>query len=313
MRPIPRLVQNRHETRNQVRLVAVSHVTAGICASGSRAGVQRVVRARLFAGGGMRAVLRIHYGPMDGVIYNTAVYFRNVYRDEWLEDDFAKRVIRAVDKSEVVGPHLIESRVLGPIPPEGLSGGVKTLLLINFMPDKVFNASTCGDNCAHWLLAIGRKQDVTINLRHILADNGLADSSGGCNARLPGRALRLVDQLHERLARPREPERPPRPVAGLLTDGVGVDLRARAQVGPPREALARGAACALVRAAPPGRTRAAGAGPHAGRRAGLPVPRGAGAGCRLSSASAARVKFVPPETSSRCFLLRASCISLGFP
>ena len=54
-------------------------------------------------------------------------------------------------------------------------------------------------------------------------------------------------------------------------------------------------------------------GPHAGRRAGLPVPRGAGAGCRLSSASAARVKFVPPETSSRCFLLRASCISLGFP
>ena len=150
----------------------------------------------------MRAVLRIHYGPMDGVIYNTAVYFRNVYRDEWLEDDFAKRVIRAVDKSEVVGPHLIESRVLGPIPPEGLSGGVKTLLLINFMPDKVFNASTCGDNCARWLLAIGRKQDVTINLRHILADNGLADSSGGCNARLPGRALRLVDQLHERPARP---------------------------------------------------------------------------------------------------------------
>lgn len=116
----------------------------------------------------MRAVLRIHYGPMDGVIYNTAVFFRNVYRDEWLEDDFAKRVIRAVDKSEVVGPHLIESRVLGPIPPEGLSGGVKTLLLINFMPDKVFYASTCGDNCARWLLAIGRKQDVTINLRHMM-------------------------------------------------------------------------------------------------------------------------------------------------
>ena len=79
------------------------------------------------------------------------------------------------------------------------------------MPDRVFNASTCGDNCARWLLAIGRKQDVTINLRHILADNGLADSSGGCNARLPGRVLRLVDQLHERPARPHGPERPPRP------------------------------------------------------------------------------------------------------
>lgn len=117
-------------------------------------------------------VLRIHYGPMDGVIFNTAVYFKNVYQDAWLEDDFAKRMIAGVDKSKVVGPHLIESRVLGPIPPTGLSGGVKTLLLVNFMPEKVFNASTCGDNCARWLLAIGRKQDVTINLRHLMNFGG---------------------------------------------------------------------------------------------------------------------------------------------
>ena len=117
-------------------------------------------------------MLRIHYGPMDGVIFNTAVYFKNVYQDAWLEDDFAKRMIAGVDKSKVVGPHLIESRVLGPIPPTGLSGGVKTLLLVNFMPEKVFNVSTCGDNCARWLLAIGRKQDVTINLRHLMNFGG---------------------------------------------------------------------------------------------------------------------------------------------
>lgn len=72
-------------------------------------------------------MLRIRYGPMDGVIYNTAVYFRNVYRDEWLEDDFAKRVIRVVDKSEVVGPHLIESRVLGPHPARGSLWGSQDL------------------------------------------------------------------------------------------------------------------------------------------------------------------------------------------
>jgi hypothetical protein len=50
----------------------------------------------------------------------------------------------------------------------GLSGGVKTLILVLFEPTKIFNASTCGDNCAKWLLKIAEKEDRTINLRHIM-------------------------------------------------------------------------------------------------------------------------------------------------
>lgn len=57
----------------------------------------------------------------------------------------------------------------GQIPPERLSGGVKTLLLILNEPDKIFNASTCGDNCAKWILEIGKRIDVTINLRHMMS------------------------------------------------------------------------------------------------------------------------------------------------
>ena len=34
--------------------------------------------------------------------------------------------------------------------------------------DKIFNASTCGDNCAKWLLKMGEQRDVTINLRHLM-------------------------------------------------------------------------------------------------------------------------------------------------
>ena len=49
-----------------------------------------------------------------------------------------------------------------------LSGGVKTLILINNMPDKVFNASNCGDNCALWLLKLAAEKDITINLMHIM-------------------------------------------------------------------------------------------------------------------------------------------------
>ena len=35
-----------------------------------------------------------------------------------------------IDKSEYVGGQLIKSEVLGPIPPERLSGGLKTLISI---------------------------------------------------------------------------------------------------------------------------------------------------------------------------------------
>ena len=35
-------------------------------------------------------------------------------------------------------------------------------------PDKIFNASACGDNCAKWLLEIGKIKDITINLRHMM-------------------------------------------------------------------------------------------------------------------------------------------------
>ena len=114
-------------------------------------------------------MLNIYFGDMPEAVYNTSVYFNYTYEDEWLTSDFAREVIKKIDKSNVLGPHAIESPVLGVIPPENLSGGTKTLLLMANDPEKVFNASTCGDNCAKWILEIGRIKDVTINLRHMMS------------------------------------------------------------------------------------------------------------------------------------------------
>jgi hypothetical protein len=113
-------------------------------------------------------MLNIFYGNMEDVIFNTSVYFKNTYEPEWIVSDLARKIILDVDKSEVIDSECIKSPVLGMIPPERLSGGTKTLLLVLNEPDKVFNASTCGDNCAKWLLTIGKMQDVTINLRHLM-------------------------------------------------------------------------------------------------------------------------------------------------
>ena len=114
-------------------------------------------------------VLMIIYGDNPQSVYNTNVYFKNIYEPEWFESDIAKRMVKDVDDSDVLSGECINSPVLGQIPPERLSRGVKTLLLILNEPDKIFNALGCGDNCAKWLLEIGRQKDITVNLRHMMS------------------------------------------------------------------------------------------------------------------------------------------------
>ena len=113
-------------------------------------------------------MLNIFYCDMNNAIYNTASYFKYDYEDEWITDPFVKEMIQDVDQSTVLDSGVIDSPVLGKIPPTGLSGGVKTLILVKFDKDKIFNASTCGDNCAKWLLKIAETEDRTINLRHLM-------------------------------------------------------------------------------------------------------------------------------------------------
>lgn len=113
-------------------------------------------------------MLTVYFGDMEDVVYNTSVYFKFNYEPSWLEDPFVQEMILDVDSSRVLGNGAIDSPVLGVIAPITLSGGVKALILIDKVPTKVFNASNCGDNCAKWLLRIGERHDVTVNLRHIM-------------------------------------------------------------------------------------------------------------------------------------------------
>lgn len=113
-------------------------------------------------------MLSIYLGDMEEAIYHPPTYFNNTYEDEWLIDPLSIAMIEDVDKSKVIGEHIIESPILGAIPPLQLSGGVKTLMLMAFDESgKVFN-TTCGDNCAKWILEIAKHKDLTINLHHIM-------------------------------------------------------------------------------------------------------------------------------------------------
>lgn len=113
-------------------------------------------------------MLNVYFGNMPEAIYNPPVYFKNTYMDEWITDEFSREMIKDVDKSIVLDSGVIDSPVLGKIPPVSLSGGVKTLILMQNDDGEIFNASACGDNCAKWILKIAEKKDLTINLRHVM-------------------------------------------------------------------------------------------------------------------------------------------------
>lgn len=116
-----------------------------------------------------RAMLKIIFGDVENAVYHPPTYFDNRYEDEWITAPLSVAMIKDIDKSDVVGTHLIQSPVLGPISTKEISGGVKTLILMAFdQSGRIFNASACGDNCVKWIVEISREKDLTINLHHVM-------------------------------------------------------------------------------------------------------------------------------------------------
>lgn len=113
-------------------------------------------------------MLNIYFGKMPEAVYNTNIYFNNTYKDSWITAQLTRDIIKAVDHSDVIDEKTIISPIFGNMGPKKLSGGVKTLILIAFDKKKVFNASTCGDNCAEWILKMAKDRKVVINLHHLM-------------------------------------------------------------------------------------------------------------------------------------------------
>ena len=42
-------------------------------------------------------MLKIYFGDMPEAIYNTEIYFKNTYQEDWITDDFAREIIKGVE------------------------------------------------------------------------------------------------------------------------------------------------------------------------------------------------------------------------
>lgn len=107
-------------------------------------------------------MVSVFFGLDRTAVLNVDIYFNNVFEYEWLDDEFVKDMIKDIDNSTVLSNQCIQSPVLGQIPPERLSGGVKTCIMLykldNFIPDLV----VCGENCEAWLSKIFAVKDCRV-------------------------------------------------------------------------------------------------------------------------------------------------------
>lgn len=60
-------------------------------------------------------MLNIIFGEVENAVYHPPTYFDNQYEDEWITDPLTVAMIKDIDRSDVIGAHLIQSPVLGPI------------------------------------------------------------------------------------------------------------------------------------------------------------------------------------------------------
>lgn len=107
---------------------------------------------------------------MKEKIVHPGKYFDSIYEASWLNNEFAKAVIKAIDKSDHIKDNYIESPILGGISPRDLSTGCKGLILLQNLPGIVANGERFGDNCFPWLSKLGEMQDIHITLHHYLRD-----------------------------------------------------------------------------------------------------------------------------------------------
>ncbi len=108
-------------------------------------------------------MLNVRFGFDKNCIRDIDLYFDNVYDEKWLDDELVKDMIKAVDRSEVISEQTIVSPVLGQIPPERLSGGVKALICL-YETDAYIDLIVCGPNCEEWISKISENKNITVGM-----------------------------------------------------------------------------------------------------------------------------------------------------
>lgn len=113
--------------------------------------------------------IRFKVGLFDNEISDVDKVFDACVQKEWLNTDFAKKVIKDIDNTVHVKDMYLESPFYGAMPPQYLSTGCKNVLLMKFYPKQmIFYGTKCGDNCVPYILEIAKEKDIDLHLMHMM-------------------------------------------------------------------------------------------------------------------------------------------------
>lgn len=113
-------------------------------------------------------MVHISFKLTDEAVYYIDEQFHVDYEKTWVLDPLAREIAENVDKVKFNAGISYTTSFGRRYSPSQLSVGVKTLLLLLFKPEYQYCVTNCGDNCAKWILEIGRKHDINIVLTRIM-------------------------------------------------------------------------------------------------------------------------------------------------
>lgn len=104
----------------------------------------------------------------ENELWSPSSYFDYELDPEFLSSDFTKKVIQTIDNSEWISENMVKSPILGNIRIEDISGGAKTLIVLNHVDNIIVSTTRLGRNCIPLLEDIANRKDIVMTSEYPL-------------------------------------------------------------------------------------------------------------------------------------------------
>ena len=107
-------------------------------------------------------MLKLYVGEMENGLGFPDHHFEGELPYGIIMEDFARKAILHIDKSEVKGEDIVSSPILGGIPANNISTGAKNVIVMMYDDTVVCSLDFCGENCIPLIIEIAKQKDLTV-------------------------------------------------------------------------------------------------------------------------------------------------------
>lgn len=113
-------------------------------------------------------MLYVHVKLPDKFIDSSDIWFEGYKEVSWFDDPFVREIVQGIDRSTIVQGEFMVSPIFGGTSVDKLSGGCKAVIAMYVQDEFPVWATLCGDNCAKYIVEVGKRKDTHIVLSHYM-------------------------------------------------------------------------------------------------------------------------------------------------